>query len=172
MGGSSSAQSPDPTTVQSPASAQSANSPPIDEIVVTATQMSNAAGWTGVGALFGAPAVGSWSIGTNLLLYGAPAGNQYFRTLTRVSTVLKSIGVGAFLVGTTADYFDAVETGSYGQANLNAGIGAAGIFTPIFAPIYAIPGAMYFMVSTNYPGGPAVYNEAFSEALNGVGPLY
>jgi hypothetical protein len=86
--------------------------------------------------------------------------------------VFKYIGAGALLVGTTADYFDAFETGSYGQANLNAGIGAAGLFTPIFAPIYLIPGSMYFILSTNYPGGQAAYNEAFSQALNASGPLY
>ena len=166
------AQSGDPTTAQSPASMQSANSPPIAEIVVTATQMSNAAGWTGVGALIADPASSTWSIGTNMLIYPTASGNQYFRTLARVSTVFKSIGAGAVLVGTVADYFDAIDTGSFFQANLNAGIGAAGLFTPIFAPIYAIPGAIYFMASTDYPGGPAAYNAAFSEAINAAGPLY
>jgi hypothetical protein len=127
-----SAQSPDATAAQSPNSAQSANSPPPAEIVVTATQMSTAAGWTGVGAAIGEPLSGTWSVATNLGIYSAPVGNQYVRSLVRIDTVPNFMGAGAALVGTTADYIDGFESGSFGQANLNPGIAAAGILHPDF----------------------------------------
>jgi hypothetical protein len=138
----------------------------LPEVDVTSARISDAAGWAGIGAAIGEPASGTYAIGTNLRFYSAPRGNQYFSTLARVGTLFKAAGLGAFFVGTAADYYDAIQTGSFGQANFNAGVGAAGIFTPIFAPIYVIPGSLYFILSNTYPGGQAAYNAAYSEATN------
>jgi hypothetical protein len=55
---------------------------------------------------------------------------------------------------------------------LDGGITAAGLLTPIFAPVYAVGGSIYFAASHVYPGGPAAYNPAFSEALNALAPVY
>jgi hypothetical protein len=51
--------------------------------------------------------------------------------------------------------------GSVGQANLNLGIGLAGLTSGFF-----VPGAIYFISSNSYPGGPAAYNAAYSQAIN------
>ena len=135
----------------------------------SAENASVAAGWTGIAASAGDPLSGEISLGTNFRVYSAPRGNQYFRTLTKFSTVFKITGVGAVVAGTAADYYDASVTGSYFQANLNLGIGLAGLALP---PL-AIPGSFYFVASTYYPGGPAAYNAGFSVGINaaeGGGP--
>ena len=82
--------------------------------------------------------------------------------------MFRLLGLSAFVLEIGDSYYEAFESGLYGQANLDLGVGAAGLFTPVFAPIYAIPGGMYFILSTNYPGGQAAYNAAFSDSLNGA----
>jgi hypothetical protein len=102
-------------------------------------------------------------------VYSAPRGNQYFSTLTKFSTAFKVTGVGTLVVGTAADYYNANATGSYFQANLNLGLGV----TAILFPPTAVPGAMYFVSSAYYPGGPEAYNAAYSDLTNaaeGGGP--
>jgi hypothetical protein len=146
--------------------------PNCESVTVTAESISTSAGWAGIGASIGEPASGTYAIGTNLGFYSAPRGNQYFRTLAKVGDVFKAAGLGAFFIGSASDYYDAFETESYFQANLNAGVGAAGLFAPIFAPIYLIPGSLFFILSTNYPGGPGAYNGAYSEVINSLGPPY
>jgi RHS repeat-associated protein len=124
--------------------------------------VSTVAGWIGLAAGAGDPSSGGLSLGTNFRLYSAPRGNQYFSTLTKLSTVFRMYGAGAIIVGAAADYYNGSQTGSYFQASLNLGIGAAGYMLP---PL-AIPGAFYFVSSTNYPGGPEAYNQAFSDFTN------
>jgi RHS repeat-associated protein len=167
------AQSQDPlspivVTAQSQNQVQTGNDG-LQEIVVTAQStaqnVSAGAGWAGIAAGAGDPLSGTASLGTNLRFYSAPRGNQYFSTLTKLSTVFKITGVGAVVVGGLADYYDASQTGSYFQANLNTGIGAAGLLLP---PL-ALPGSLYFIASTYYPGGPEAYNQAFSDAINAGG---
>jgi len=125
--------------------------------------ISTVAGWIGLAAGAGDPSSGGLSVGTNLRIYSAPRGNQYFTTLTKLSTVFKVYGAGAIIVGGVADYYNGSQTGSYFQANLNLSIGVTGFLLP---PL-AIPGAFYFAASTNYPGGgPEAYNQAFSDDIN------
>jgi hypothetical protein len=129
----------------------------------TAEDTSIAAGWAGIGAAAGEPAVGTAAVGTNGIIYSAPRGNQYFSTLVKVGTVFKAIGFGALGVGTVADYYGAFQPGgSFGQANLNLGIGVAGLLSPV----YAVPAGLYFIGSTYYPGGPPAYNAALSQTIN------
>jgi len=136
----------------------------------TAGTVSATAGWAGIGTGVGDYSSGTTAIGTNWRIYSAPRGNQYFRTLTKLDTVFKVAGAGALVVGTFADYYDAFTgDGSMGQANLNAGIGLAGLLSPL----YFVPGSIYFALSQLYPGGPAAYNAAYSQQLNaaeGGGP--
>jgi hypothetical protein len=124
--------------------------------------VSAGAGWAGIASGAGDPLSGEVSLGTNLRFYTAPRGNQYFSTLTKLNTLFKITGVGAVVVGGIADYYDASETGDYFQANLNSGIGVAGLLLP---PL-ALPGAFYFIASTYYPGGPQAYNQALSNSIN------
>jgi hypothetical protein len=102
--------------------------------------VSTAAGWTGITASAGDPLSGEVSLGTNFRVYSAPRGNQYFSTLTKFSTVFKITGAGAVVAGTAADYYEAYNTGSYFQANLNLGIGVSGMLLP---PL-ALPGGLLF----------------------------
>jgi hypothetical protein len=130
--------------------------------------VSATAGWAGIGTGIGDPLSGERSLGTNFRVYSAPRGNQYFRTLTKFSTVFKITGVGALVAGTAADYYYAFETGSYFQANLNLGLGVSGVLLP---PL-AIPGAFYF-IGTQYYGSAPAYSAAYSNAINaaeGGGP--
>ena len=150
----------------------SADSTALSEIVVTSSPISVAAGMAGMELGFAENLSGTWSIGTNFRVYNVPRGNQYFRTFARFSTIFHYFGAGTLFLGTAADYAEAFETGSYIQANSNAGIGAAGLFTPIFAPLYLLGGSEYFLLSYTYPGGQAVYNQAFFDALNAIGPVY
>jgi hypothetical protein len=168
------AQSPDPldpitVTAQSQGSQNQASSDGLQEIVVTAQStpqnVSAVAGWAGIAAGAGDPLSGEASLGTNLRFYSASRGNQYFSTLTKLSTVFRITGVGAVVVGSVADYYDASQTGSYFQANLNTGIGTAALLLP---PL-ALPGSLYFIASTYYPGGPEAYNQAFADAINAGG---
>ena len=134
-----------------------------------AETVSTVAGWVGLGAANAEPALGDVSLGSNYRFYSAPRGNQYFHTLFKLGTAAHVIGVGGLVVGTAADYYQAVQTGSYFQANLNLGIGAAGLLLP---PL-ALPGSFYLSVSQMYPGGQGAYNAAFSGAINaaeGGGP--
>jgi RHS repeat-associated protein len=142
-------------------------SPPPDPLgnqpqITQPPQGSQVPGWVGIGATAGQYSSGTSAIGTNLRLYSAPRGNQYFSTLVEVGNLFKTLGIGALVAGTAFDYYDALQTGSFGQANLNLGIGLAGLASPI----YAVPAAVYFVSSTYYPGGPAAYNAAFSQQLN------
>jgi hypothetical protein len=140
----------------------------LDDIVVTAEGVSTAAGWTGIGADAGDLLSGEASLGTNFRVYSAPRGNQYFRTLAKFSTAFKITGAGALVAGTAADYYDAFNTDSYFQANLNLGIGLGAVFLP---PL-ALPGAFYF-IGTQYYGSAPAYNAAYSNAMNaaeGGGP--
>jgi len=136
----------------------------------TAGTVSTTAGWAGIGTGVGDYSSGTTAIGTNGRFYSAPRGNQYFRTLTKLDTVFKVTGVVALGVGTIADYYDAFNgDGSIGQANLNLGIGIAGVLSPL----YFVPGSIYFATSQLYPGGPPAYNAAYSQQLNaaeGGGP--
>jgi len=59
--------------------------------------ISTVAGWIGLAAGAGDPSSGGLSVGTNLRIYSAPRGNQYFTTLTKLSTVFKVYGAGAII---------------------------------------------------------------------------
>lgn len=115
----------------------------------TAGTVSAISGWAGIGTDVGNFNSGTTAIGTNGRFYSAPRGNQYFRTLTKLDTVFKIAGAGTLVVGTFADYYDAFAgDGSIGQANLNLGIGVAGLLSPL----YSVPGSIYFATSQLYPG--------------------
>jgi hypothetical protein len=76
-------------------------------------------------------------------------------------------GVGALAWETFDDFTDPGVPSA--QAYGNVAIGVAGVASPI----YAVPGALYGIVSYYYPGGRSAYNAAFSEQLNaseGGGP--
>jgi RHS repeat-associated protein len=128
----------------------------------TAETVSTVTGYTGVGAAIAEPALGERSLGSNLRFYRVPRGNQYFYTLFKLGTAARVTGIGAVVVGTFADYYNANATGNYFQANLNLGLGSASV---AYLPL-AVPTSMYFIASQNTPGGPAAYNAAFSGAIN------